>query len=288
MSTGGSNRLAIKFERAMFPKGGPGLTHYELYLNPDNHADVFDAVDPSRAVSLRLSGEIVLADGPGSKRGRREKPEASTDSSAAVAGRPGITPMPALRRVALVGVMGTYFDRPTLEDAFPGAALESFAYAFGAPQGFELRDRHLASLAAAHAGTLRSLVLLGCSRLSTAAVAAALTALAALEHFAFHMVTVDDLQTNFVLALPESLEGFKLQIVNAWYATALGDAERGLCEAIEHRVLLRQRPLRKVYLCFRDRLMIEDDREERWRRIASERKFLFQAGPWEGEMVEDM
>ena len=271
----------------MFPNDGPALSYYELYLNQDTRVDLFEAIQPSRAVVLRLSGELVVVNDPKRKRHRSDRGGAGGGSGTSIE-EATHTPMPTLRRVTLVGVKGAFFDRHTLEDAFPGAALETFAYALCTRLGFELRDRHLASLAAAHGATLRSLVLLGCARLSSAALAAALAAMPALERFALHLVTVNELKTDFVRALPASLDVLMLQVIDAWYAVALVDEEHGLCESIEHTVLLRDRAPHQVLVCFRDKVMDEDGRRIRWKRIAADRKIDLRIGPWESNMVDNL
>lgn len=261
----GSRRLALGFERAMFPRNAALLSSYELYLNPDTRVDVFDGVRPDDVVSLRFSGEIFVS------------------SVAREATR-----MPRLRHVVLHGTKGNFFDRHTIDECFPGAHLESFIYVLGHRLGFEIRNHHLKSLATAHGRGLRKLVLLGCSRLSSSAITQALESLLALEYFALHLVTVDELRSNFVNALPPSLTIFKLQVINAWYAVPLKDEEQALCDSIEAVVLRRDVPFHQVSTCFRAQVMTESGREERWARIAEERRIDLRIGPWESSMIENI
>ncbi|TBU62024.1 hypothetical protein BD310DRAFT_919461 [Dichomitus squalens] len=265
MSLHRSRRLGLSFERAMFPTRPARLAAYELYLNPDTRVDIFDAVLPDSAVALRFSGEIVA------------RPEAHD-----------AVRMPCLRHVTLHGVTGSYFDRHTVDRCFPDAHLESFTYALGHRLGFEIRNHHLESLAASYGPRLRKLVLLGCSRLSSTVITQCLENLPALEYFALHLVTVDELRSNFVNALPPCLATFKLQVINAWYAVALKDEERALCDSIESVVLLRDMPLQHVCICFRAQIMAEGAREQRWARIAKDRMINLQLGPWEDRMIENM
>ena len=271
----------------MFPKHGaaPGLSYYELYLTPETRVDLFDAIRPDCAVALRLSGEVVPSDEPEMNR-RRVKAPVEVDNPAQDEFQP--LRMTALRHVVLAGIRGTYFDRHTVEEAFPGAALESFAYVLGTRLSFELRDSHLLSLAASHGTTLRRLVLLGCSRLTSTAIADALASMPCLEQFALHMITVDELRTNFMHSLPPSLNVLQLQISNAKWAVPLKHEERGLCEAIETLVLLRDRAMHRVSVCFRQQIMDENDRRSRWIRIAHQRKIAFQIGPWESDIAEGL
>ena len=111
----------------MFPTLGPSLSSYELFLSPETRVDIFDTVRASNMVSLRWSGEIVA------------RAEADDDMR-----------MPHLRHVTLHGITGNYFDRQTVDQCFPDAHLESFTYALGHRLGFEIRNHHLESLAAAY------------------------------------------------------------------------------------------------------------------------------------------
>ncbi len=249
----------------MFPKNPALLSAYELYLSPETRVDVFDGVRPDDIVSLRFSGEILAS--------------AETREAAR---------MPRLRHVVLYGVTGNYFDRHTMDECFPDAHLESFSYALGHRLGFEIRNHHLESLVAAYGPGLRKLVLLGCSRLSSTTITQALENLPALEYFALHLVTVDELRSNFVNALPPSLTIFKLQVLNAWYAVPLKDEERALCDAVEIVVLRRDIPFHQVCLCFRTQIFMEGGREQRWTRIAEDRRIDLRIDPWENHMVEDM
>ncbi|KAH9950483.1 hypothetical protein B0H21DRAFT_819283 [Amylocystis lapponica] len=165
-------------------------------------------------------------------------------------------------------------------------APRSFIYALGHRLGFELRNRHLESLAAARGAQLRTLVLLGCTRLTSTALATCLHNLPALEHFALGLLTVDELRTNFVLALPPGVAVVKLQVSNAWYAVPLWEEERGLCDALENTILRREVPPTRVCVQFRDGLMLEGGRKERWEAIARKRRFRLDVGPWEGEYME--
>ncbi|KAJ8494639.1 hypothetical protein ONZ51_g2227 [Trametes cubensis] len=265
-------KLGLHFERALFPKLSPSLTRYELQINPETRVELFDTVSPDKLVAMRLSGNIV----------------SPPSSEALPVGT--FAAVPALRYLVLHGITGNFFDRHTLDECFPGARLESFSYALGHRLGFEIRNHHLESLATAYGSSLRKLVLLGCSRLSTTTITHCLQNLPALEYFALKLVTVDELRSNFVLSLslPPRLAVFKLQVLNAWYAIPLREEERGLCDAIESVVLLRDAPLHHVCVCFRTQLMVEDGRQERWARIARDRGIRLAVGPWQGDMADRM
>lgn len=256
----------------MFPMGPVSPSYYELYLNPETRVDLYDAVDPSNTVALRFSGEIIP----------------STSSNKQDCGATQTRTMPRLRHVTLHSITGNYFDRQSIQECFPGAQLESFTYALGHRLGFEIRNHHVDSLASGHGRFLRKLVLLGCSRLSSANISQALGNMPYLEYFALHLVTVDELRSNFIRSLPPSLTVLKIQVMNAWYAVALTAEERSLCEAIETDILLRETPLQHVCASFRTSLMIEDGRHDRWEQIAASRNVKLDLGPWEHEMVQEL
>ncbi|KAI0721251.1 hypothetical protein C8T65DRAFT_705297 [Cerioporus squamosus] len=265
MSLHRSGRLELKFERAMFPKGRVSPSHYELYLNPETRVDLYDAVDPSNIVALRLSGEIIP----------------STRSSSATKQGCGSTQtraMPALRHATLHSITGNYFDRQSIPECFPSAQLESFSYALGHRLGFEIRNHHIDSLASGHGGPSAS----------SANITQALENMPSLEYFALHLVTVDELRSNFIRSLPSSLMVLKLQVMNAWYAVALTAEEQSLCEAIETDVLLRDKPFQHVCASFRTSLMVDDGRHDRWEQIAASRNVRLDLGPWEHEMVQEV
>ncbi|KAI0778562.1 hypothetical protein BD413DRAFT_489976 [Trametes elegans] len=267
MSLHRSRRLGLRFERAMFPARGraPALACYELHISPETRVELFDALPPIALVALRLTGELVAP------------PE-----------RPAPQPTPALRALTLHGITGSYLDRHTVDECFPGARLESFAYALGHRLGFEIRNHHLESLAALHGSRLRKLILLGCSRLSSTVLSRCLEDLLVLEYFALNLITVDELKSNFVLALPPKLAVFKLQVINAWYASALRKEEDGLCNAIEKAVLLRTPTFSHVCICFRTQMLDDDGRRQRWPQIAMDRRFKLEIGPWESDMMDEM
>ncbi|KAI0931982.1 hypothetical protein AcW1_000755 [Taiwanofungus camphoratus] len=257
-----STGIAISFENAMYPDGcRHRLASYELFVDSETRVSAFEAISPQSVEVLRLSGDCRL---------------------------PATPWTPALRQVTLYGITGNYFDQHAVDECFPGARLESFMYGLGHRLGFEIRNRHLESLAAISGPNLRKLVLLGCSRLSSAVIAACLQNLPSLEHLALGLVTVDELRTNFILALPPTISVFMLQIMNAWYAVALLTEERSLCEAIEGTVLLRTVPPRHACLNFRDRLMNEAGRRQRWEEIARNRHFDLDIGPWESSYLEEL
>lgn len=257
----------------MFPKGRVQPSHYELYLNPETRVDLFDAVDSTKLVALRFSGEITphydLTQRAGCELTQRRQ-------------------MPMLRHVTVHSITGNHFDRGTVEDSFPGAQLESFSYALGHRLGFEIRNHHVQSLADAHGRTLRKLVLLGCSRLSSTTISQALENMPCLEYFALHLVTVDELRSNFIRSLPPSLAVLKMQVMNAWYAVALIAEERNLCEAVETDVLLRDRPLQHICLSFRASLMMDNGRHDRWEQLAAGRGVRLDLGPWEHVMAQEI
>lgn len=231
----------------------PRLISYELYVDPSTRSVPFDRLPSDRVRSLRLSGDCHLT------------PKSS---------------FPALRHLTICSVTSNGFDRVIFNTAF-ASQLESFTHAQGHRLGFEIRNVHLKSLVDGPGRSLRKLVLLGTSRLNTSVIASCLRSLPMLEYFALSLVTVNELRENFILALGPSLETLKLQIIHAWYAVPLFDEERIICNSLEERILFAKSPLRTIYVSFHSRLMIEDGREERWKRIAHGKHLILKIGPWE-------
>lgn len=230
------------------------LLSYELYLSSNTRVLPFRKISPSSVTTLRLSGECYL---------------------------PAEIRMPALRDVVIQSVTGNYFDRHTFDQCFSEADLRSFSYVLGERIAFEIRDHHLQSLWAGPGRHLRRLVLLGCSRLSSAALADCLGSMPQLEYFALSLTTVEEQRTNFVLTVPNSVSVFKLHVVNAWYAAALLVEERAMCDAVESHILSRQPPPEMVALHFRAALVVGEGRQVLWEKLAASSGITLCVGPWE-------
>jgi len=108
-----------------------------------------------------------------------------------------------------------------------------------------------------------------------------LRSLPTLEYFALSFVTDDELRENFILALGPSLRTLKLQVTYTWYAIPLFDEERIICNSLEERILSPRSLLDTLYVSFHSRLLTEDGREERWKRIAHAQHLTLKIGPWE-------
>lgn len=252
-------RYHLSFEGAMFPltktfQFKPELMSYELMLDPLTRVIPF-AVLPTKSIrTLRLSGNCRFL--------RKES-------------------MPSLRHLTIHGVTGQYFDQEGLDECFPEAHLDSFVYAQGHRHGFEIRDRHLETLVAGPGPRMRKLVLLGCSRLTSSVITSCLQHLPTLEYFAVSIVTVNELHSNFVLALPLTIFVLKIQITHAWYAIPLISEEREICNALETGIMRRRPPPDAMYLSMHSEVINEDGRAERWKTIAEEANFTLKVGPWE-------
>ncbi|KAI9572894.1 hypothetical protein HD554DRAFT_2185107 [Boletus coccyginus] len=250
------SRYRLDFEGAMYPTDAPHLASYELYLGPSTRVAPFDRIPSDRLRALRLSGNCHLT--------------------------PGAS-FPALRHLTIRSVTSNAFDKIKFSIVFAGSRLESFTHAPGHRLGFEIRNVHLESLVNGPGRSLRKLVLLGSTRLATSAIASCLRSLPTLEYFALSFVTEDELGENFTLALGRSLRTLKLQITYAWYAIPLFDEERAICDSLEERVLSPRSLLDTIYISFHSRLMTEDGREARWKRIAQAQHLTLKIGPWEDD-----
>ncbi|KAI0734528.1 hypothetical protein C8Q72DRAFT_949006 [Fomitopsis betulina] len=188
----GAARLALEFELAMYPSGtAPPLSAYEIYVDAETRVKAFQVISPRSLVRLRLSGEV-----------RFPTPMATA----------------ALRQITLHSITGNHFDRSHLEETFSGGYFEIFAYAQGDRLGFNLMDHHLESVIALSRSSLRTLVLLRCSRLSSATIAMCLEQLPLLEMFALSFVGVREPDTDFLRYLPPNVSVLKLHITSAFYA----------------------------------------------------------------------
>ncbi|KAK0465097.1 uncharacterized protein EV420DRAFT_938512 [Desarmillaria tabescens] len=245
-------RLSLQFELAMFPSGRSGLYSYELYLEPSTQAVVFQSISPTNIQVLRLSGRVRF----------------STTSQT-----------PALSHLAIRSVTSNHLDH-RMEEQFNHSSLQSFRYAQGNNRmGSEITDRYFQSLVSGPGVGLRKLVLLGCSKLTSTSLASCLRSLPLLEYFALSFVTIHELRSGFITALPTSVMVFKLKISNAWYTDPLLQQETELCDELEASFLLRQPPPQSVFLTFRDSVL--SSRGVHWRILARDSGYSLALGPWE-------
>ncbi|TFK77021.1 hypothetical protein BDN72DRAFT_890803 [Pluteus cervinus] len=247
-------RLLLGTERSMF--GGndtlPNLVSYELYQNPSTQARLFSVLPSHHIQELRLSGNIHL---------------------------PEEVSLPALRHLIIAGVTGNDLDRKGFEP-FADASLESFTHVRRTNLDFELREPFLLSMAGLSAASLTSLVLLGCSRVSTEALTACLMQMQILEHFSLSFFITTELEHDFIAAIPNTVMELKLSITYAWYSLDHSAEERQLCNTLEVNILERPVPPRLVYVRLGDRLLAEDSRLDRWQEIARARRCNLSAFDW--------
>lgn len=218
----------------MYPSGtAPPLSAYEIYVDAETRVKAFQVISPRSLVRLRLSGEV-----------RFPTPMATA----------------ALRQITLHSITGNHFDRSHLEETFSGGYFEIFAYAQGDRLGFNLMDHHLESVIALSRSSLRTLVLLRCSRLSSATIAMCLEQLPLLEMFALSFVGVREPDTDFLRYLPPNVSVLKLHITSAFYAHPHLEGERRLCDTLEQSIMVRHRPPKSMALDLRQQLLDEGGR----------------------------
>jgi hypothetical protein len=242
-------------EAAMFPDVCTApLSTYEFFLDPTTRIQLSAGAVPTAAlVRLRVSGECALPDG---------------------------APYTRLRTFAMVDARGTYFDT-TCFRALAHTPLESFAYRHGGPLAYELRDAHLAGLlAGAPRTSLRRLVLLWCTRLSTAALADCVRALPSLDYFALALVVPDKLTPDFVRALPPTLRTFKYQVSLRRFSPPFRTERRIVLETIEEELLRRRPP--PLLLCVADEVDKDQYTElfKPWPGIARAAGVILELGEW--------
>lgn len=254
-----AGRIYIDFEGSMFPSGSEHrLQSYELYVKPDRRILPLSTLSARSLKSLRLSGDCELP---------------ATGSQA----------FPSLQCLVIHSVTGNYFDRHRMDQAFPDSALRSFSYTMNSKNGFEIRDHHLQSLSSISTHSLRKLVLLSCSRLSSTCLAACFSSLPHLDYLAVSIITVDELRTNFVLALPHSISTFKLKVTNARFTKPFLAEEEGLCHAVESHLFPHELPCRYVAMDFRQELM--DRRRIQWRESALQAHVTLFLGDWTSQDI---
>jgi hypothetical protein len=235
-----------------------GLRSYQLFIGAETRITPFTAISPISIRALRLTGECHI-------------------SKSTL-----VVEFPALKALTMVAIIGNSFDRADLSYYFPKASLNTFIYKHGHKLGFEIRTHHLMSLAHSFGARLRKLVLLGVSRPKSAAIAHCLRDLNCLEYLALSLITVAEIEENFVLAIPATkLVVLKLAVRNAWYALPLYREESLLCDCLEERFLLRNPPLQEVCVDFRDKILEQGGRLQRWNTIAAEKKIQFDSRLWE-------
>ncbi|KAK0233159.1 hypothetical protein IW262DRAFT_1260037 [Armillaria fumosa] len=245
-------RLSLQFELAMFPSGRSGLHFYELYLEPSTQAVVFQSISPSNIQLLRLSGRVRFSK---------------------------TLQVLSLSHLAIRCVTGNHLDH-RMEKHFNHSNLQSFCYAQGNNRiGSEITDRYFQSLVSGPGASMRKLVLLGCSKLTYTSLASCLRSLPLLEYFALSLVTIRELRSSFITALPASVIVFKLKISNAWYTDPLVQQETELCDELEASFLRRRPPPQSVFLSLRDSVL--SSRDVHWRILARDSGYSLTLGPWE-------
>ncbi|TFY71913.1 hypothetical protein EVG20_g1084 [Dentipellis fragilis] len=257
--------LQLAFKTTLLPNAiPPNLTTYELHLRPAPAARFALSEQPytPHMQNLRISLSSW-------------KPESVS--------------LPALRHLTLDNVIVNQFGPMTwrpLDYFFLDCQLESFTYLHNKP-AFELNDRHIMSLAETSLGSqLRKLVLIGCDGLTTPTIRCCVALLDKLEYFALSLitnVTTEDLQPEFLYALPPQLRVLKIAVTNAQYSEPLLDQEAQLRDAFEQILLQRSHSPVALFISMRDELLVDSGVGKRWVDVAAERNISLQIGPWDKE-----
>jgi hypothetical protein len=191
----------------MFPSGKrQNLTSYEFFVAPNTKLVALHSVPEVNIRRLRLSGLLRL-----------EEPLESCK---------------ALQHLTIYGVTGNYLDSRPLPP-MEKVALQTFQYGQGDRLGFEMRTAFLRSMLSGSHTSLRKMVLLQCSKLSSNGLATCLQSLKSLEYFALSFITVNELRANFIEALPLSMHTIKLKITRARWSSPFYDEERKLCTSLQ-------------------------------------------------------
>ena len=195
----------------MFPSGKrAGLTSYEFYIAPTTKVVALHSASGEVIRRLRLSG-LVRLDEP-------------------------LESCKLLEHLTIYGVTGNYFDSRPLPP-MEKVALHTFQYGQGDRLGFEMRTTFLVSILSGSHTSLRKLVLLHCNKVSTNGLVACLHSLRSLEYFALSYVTVNELQANFIEALPSSTHTIKLKITHARWIFPFYEDEQILRDSLKQWML---------------------------------------------------
>ncbi|KAL1739316.1 hypothetical protein HDZ31DRAFT_85943 [Schizophyllum fasciatum] len=246
------SRVHWSFEPAMFlPGPPPQLSAYQMFLTSNQPFALFQLACPQPLRSLHLTGNMSLVD----------------------------TDLPALRHLSLVGVTSTFFDR-NLQGLFATSPMETFVYDYGTARvpSFEMHDTFLKEVLHPHGATLRHLVLLMCSKVTTAALQNCVAQLARLEYFALSFITTREFDSAFVGVLPSTLGVFKIAVKSGKYQPSLNNEEESLCDAIEHSLMAREPPPRSIAVDLREAILRE--RMTRWAATARHRRIHLHIGRW--------
>jgi hypothetical protein len=253
--------MSLDIEKAMYPNPCRApLTRYELYLGPNTGAKLSSKSIPTAALHiLRISGSCHL--------------DRAEDYG-------------NLEHITLAGVKGAYFELAQFRALLP-LRLRSFTYAHGDNMSYELRDQHLLEFVTKGAAqsTLTTLIMLGCTRLSTSTISECLKVLPQLEYLALSLVIsqAHDISPEFMYTLPPKLHTFKLQIQLTRWAPRCIVPRRAVLDAVESQLLLRAPPPRAVWIAENGGMAIGEHEEivRRWRDLASASYTQLRIGPWE-------
>lgn len=207
----------------MFPSGKQtGLTSYEFYIAPTTKLVALHSASGEVIRRLRLSG-LVRLDEP-------------------------LESCKVLQHLTIYGVTGNYFDsRPS--PPMEKVALHTFQYGQGDRLGFEMRTTFLVSILSGSHASLRKLVLLHCNKVSTNGLVACLHSLQSLEYFALSYITVNELQANFIEALPSSTHTIKLKITHARWTFPFYEEEQILCDSLKQWMVGQPVTRKELHLC---------------------------------------
>ena len=251
-----TRKIFLQFEEAMFIACDrrPLLHSYELFVNPHTRTNPFSLIAANDVRRLRLSGDCHI-------------PAKVKD-------------MPHLRQLTLSGITSNLFDRNNLQECFPSANLDEFLYTMGAKDGLILRDHQLRSVAFGIGRSLHKLVLLECSRLTSTCLAECIETLHNLRYLAVSVITVDEMNANFLMLLPRTVTVLKVSINNAGYTIPFVEQEETICDTLEIDVFNRRPALDSIAVSFRSELMDDGDRRDRWTKMCQERKISLYIGNW--------
>lgn len=240
------------FENAMFPETRHGLSSYEYFIAPTTKTVVLHSVSGESMRTLRLSGFLRL-----------DQPLESCKM---------------LQHLTIHGVTGNYFDQRPLTE-MEDISLQSFQYHQGSALGFEIQTQFLSSVILGSHSSLKKLVLLQCSRLSTTGLVSCLSSLTSLEYFSISLITHNELDGDFIAALAPSTHTIKLKILEARFTRPFITEEKILCESLKCWLPGQAKP--KLLRLHLPHVIYQSSRKKEWMRVALENGVDLKFGDWE-------
>ena len=215
------------FGNRLLPKAD--LLEYALYFDSLSNIEALSGIKSEYLQVLRLSGRCVF---------------------------PRNLQLTRLKHLIIHNVTGNSFDQHGICRTLGFKFLMSFVYVETQILGFEIQDQDLLDLTSQCANTLRSLVLLRCSHLTTPVVASCLQTLCGLQYLAISFAPALLVNSEVIYSIPAGVRTLKLSLSNKKSWQPVSDEERNACYLIGDH-LSSYAHLKTFYLYLRPKLRME-------------------------------